>query len=215
MSSPDDGKKRLAPTLRILAATSLFFALGCQLTGKGVLRPVETRDEGGFTITESARIGVGDRGRFEEAVEAIEADDLEAGIAILESLAEASPQVATIHIDLGIARQRNEDFEAAEQALRQAIALHASHPIAWNELGIVLRRMGRFEEAKEAYSKALSRHPDFHHARKNLAILCDLYLGDLDCALDHYERYAEAMPEDENVAIWISDLQNRRNAGAN
>ena len=72
MSSPDDEKKRLAPALRILAVTTLLFALGCQLTGKGVLRPVETRDEAGFTITESARLGVGDRGRFEEAISALE-----------------------------------------------------------------------------------------------------------------------------------------------
>lgn len=212
MQNPEPGQPgRRGLALALLAC--LLFASGCQLAGTRGLVPIETREETGFTITESARLGVGDRGRFDDALEAIEAGELERGIAILEALAEESPEVATLHIDLGIAYQRAEEFEAAADALERALALHATHPVALNELGIVMRRQGRFDEARLHYEAILDRHPDFHHARKNLAILCDLYLRDLECALRHYERYAEAVPGDDQAPIWIADLRNRQAEG--
>ena len=74
---------------------------------------------------------------------------------------------------------------------------------------MVLRRTGRFDEARESYERALEVYPEFHFARRNLAILCDVYLVEPECALEHYELYVAVVPDDEVAAMWIADLRSR------
>ena len=46
-------------------------------------------------------------------------------------------------------------------------------------------------------------------ARRNLGVLCDLYLADLECALSSYEAYMTTVPGDDQAAMWIADLRQR------
>jgi Flp pilus assembly protein TadD len=119
--------------------------------------------------------------------------------------------VAASHINLGIAHHLAGNLEAAEKHLQDALALDiaAGHPVVLTELGIVYRKLGRFAQAEESYEAALAAAPDYHFARRNLGILCDLYLSDTECAMREYETYMAAMPNDEEVAIWIADVSNR------
>jgi len=80
-----------------------------------------------------------------------------------------------------------------------------------NELGIILRKTGRFQEAKRSYQAALAVYPGFHYARRNLAVLCDLYMADFDCALQNYEAYMATVPSDDQASMWIKDLRYRMN----
>ena len=87
--------------------------------------------------------------------------------------------------------------------------LAPNHPGALNEMGIVYRRTGRFDAARASYERALSVHPGYHYAQRNLGVLCDLYLADLECALRQYESYVAIVADDEQVVIWIADIRNR------
>jgi len=194
------------------SAGVIALALGvCACSSSGTSRPaaVATQDERGFTITEQASVSSGVRAKFESAMRFLEEGAYDRGIALLADVTEAAPDVAALHIDLGIAYGHVGDFERAELSIKKALQLSPRHPVAYNELGIIYRKTGRFEQARESYEEALDVYPDFHFARRNLAILCDVYLSDLGCALENYEAYSDTVTGDDDVDIWIADLRRR------
>ncbi len=201
------GAKWISWRALVLLTTCCLCA--CASSNTGQRSKIKFRRGGGFTITEQVRFSSSVRGDFKQALRLIEDEEYEIGIQLLEKVTQAAPHATTAHIDLGIAYRLTGDYESAESSIKRALELNSRHPVAHNELGIVYRKMGRLEEARESYEDALAISSGFHFARRNLAILCDLYIGDMACALEHYKRYAKMMPGDEKVVMWIADLRNR------
>ena len=170
---------------------------------------VEVFEDVGFTITEEARVSGELRADYETAILHLEQGRLDEGIALLEAVADAAPTLSGPRTDLGVAYHRAGDLEAAEKHLLLAVEANADQPVAHNELGIIYRKTGRFTEARRSYEAALDVYPGFHYARRNLAVLCDLYLADLECALLNYEAYMSTVPSDEEASMWISDIRYR------
>jgi len=186
-----------------------LLAAGCGTSGAHYPAALEVRGENGFVIQERVRVGSGVRADFEQAVRLLEQGQQAAAIPLLVGVTEAEPQLVMAHLDLGMAYSQVGDFERAEASFEQVLELNPRHPVAHNELGVVYRKTGRFEDARRSYEKALALYPDFHFARLNLAILCDLYLADPQCALEQYELYVQAVPEDKTAATWVADLRTR------
>ncbi|HSG64914.1 MAG TPA: tetratricopeptide repeat protein [Gammaproteobacteria bacterium] len=172
---------------------------------------VISADETSLTITERLRISGEARANYELAMQNLAQERYDEGIALLLAVIADAPDVTAPHIDLGIAYGRAGDLEAAEAALQDALTLTPNHPVANNELGIIYRRTGRFDAARASYEQALAVLPAFHYARRNLAVLCDLYLADLPCALANYEAYLQSVGEDDEVSIWVADIRARVN----
>jgi len=193
-----------------LLTASAFLISACATTE--TTRPpaqIEIQEEVGFTITEEARIGGAVRADYEEALIYLEQGRHDEGIALLEVVAGTAPELSAPRIDLGIAYHRAGNLEAAERNLLLALESNPNQPVAHNELGIVYRKTGRFDQAKKSYEAALAIYPGFHYARRNLAILCDLYLADLNCALENYEAYMATVPSDQEASMWIADIRYR------
>jgi len=170
---------------------------------------VDVQHSVGFTITESAKIAEQSRADYDEAMILLQQNRLDEGVDLLEMVVDAAPALSAPRIDLGIALRRTGDTEAAEKHLLLALESSPQHAIAHNELGILYRETGRFQDARRSYEAALDVYPNYHYARRNLAVLCDLYLGDLQCAMDNYESYMTTVFTDKEVSMWMADLENR------
>ena len=163
----------------------------------------------GFTITDAARVSPEVRDRYLAAIGSLEQGLYERGVTELEAVTELQPELANPLVDLGIAYSRTGRLADAAASFERALALSAAHPIAHEELGLVYRKLARFADARAQYEQALVLYPEFHLARRNLAILCDLYQRDYGCALTHYEAYEALVRDDSQVAIWIADIKSR------
>ncbi len=163
----------------------------------------------GFIITETVQMSGADRKAFDEAVALLQQETYDQAIELLEKIVAKSPGITAPHINLGIAYARTDKIEQAEAQFKKAMELVPGHPVAGNECGMLFRKKGRFEEARTMYEQVLAGYPNYYPVHRNLGILCDLYLGDLESAMAHYQAYSQAMPKDEQVKLWIADLQGR------
>jgi Tfp pilus assembly protein PilF len=163
----------------------------------------------GFEIREVPNRPADWQADFSAAVERLNEQDYPGAIELLQKVIEHEPGVTAPYIDIALAYRKIDQPEPAEENLKKALELVPGHPVASNEYGLLLRKAGRFAEARTVYEQALTRYPDYLPVHRNLGILCDLYLNDLECANDQYERYSIGTPDDEQVKIWLADLRLR------
>jgi tetratricopeptide (TPR) repeat protein len=146
---------------------------------------------------------------LDAAMALVKAEQYESAAQAFNKLAVALPDNAIPAVNLALIYEKLDKPDLAEAQLKKALAIEPDNPVAGNELALLYRKTGRFAEARTVYEKALSKYPHFAMAHKNLGVLCDLYLKDYQCAIDHYKTYALSAPNDKSVQIWIADLQKR------
>lgn len=169
-------------------------------------RPGEASDAGIYVV-ENKSVDLSVRKDFEEALTLLQAGRYEEAIALLNKVIKGSQHNSSPYINIAMAYEKTGDVGRAEENLKKALEINPDHPVANNEYALLYRRTGRYAEARTLYEELLRKYPDFLPARKNLGILCELYLNDAQCALEQYQRYVDAFPEDETVKLWITALK--------
>ena len=155
------------------------------------------------------------RSQYEHALDLMRQKRYDEAASILQTMTQTYPDLSGPYLNLGIAYLRMDRPTDAEEAVRQALVVNPDNAEGYNLLGLVQRESGHFTEARESYEQALKLDPQFADVHLNLAILLDLYLGQAQAALEHYERYQEtAGMEDKQVKLWITDLRQRLPAAA-
>jgi len=148
--------------------------------------------------------------KFDQAISLLESGQADAAEKQLLELTAAYPDYSGPYLNLGIAQMKRGDLAAAEKSLKTAAERAPQNAKVFNQLGILYRHLGRLQEADAAYQEALRIDPDYALAHLNLGVLCDLYLGQPQRALDEYERYLSLTSEPQpQVAGWVKELRAR------
>ena len=146
---------------------------------------------------------------FKNAIVLMKQGNNAQAVTVLKSVIEREKRLPAPFVNIAIAYNKLGETKAAEENLIKALKLDIGHPVANNELGLLYRKTGKFNAARTAYQNAIKEHPDYLAAKRNLGVLCDLYMHDFECALEQFEDYLELKPDDKTVAIWVADVKRR------
>jgi tetratricopeptide (TPR) repeat protein len=145
-----------------------------------------------------------------QAIAALKNGDTAEALELLLRLSREAPDKPNVFTNLGLIYFQLQQAELAEQAFAQALARDADDAIAHNHLGILKRRKGQFQDALLEYQRAIEIDVEYARAHLNLGILFDLYLQDLEKALQQYRKYLDLTNEENaQVAGWIIDIERR------
>jgi Flp pilus assembly protein TadD len=147
---------------------------------------------------------------YEQAIAALKTGATEQALTLLTRLSLDAPDKPRLFTNLGLTHFRLHQAELAEQAFQQAIARNPDDAVAHNHLGIIQRQQGRVQDALLEYRRAHEIDSRYARAHLNLGILFDLYLQDLEKALQQYRKYLDLTSEENaQVAGWIVDIERR------
>ncbi|MGH1470453.1 MAG: tetratricopeptide repeat protein [Cellvibrionaceae bacterium] len=152
----------------------------------------------------------GARSLFNNAISAMQQENWQRAEVLLQQLTTEYPKLSGPFLNLGIVYRKLDRQEDAETAFNNSIKANSLNLDAYNQLGLLLREEGRFGDAETQYKKAIAVWPKHAASHKNIGILYDLYMGDLNKALNHFEifQYLQSEP-DRQMAGWIIDLKRR------
>jgi len=107
-------------------------------------------------------------------------------------------------------------YEKALAAVELSLKHNARNYYSLNLKGFILKEMGDFKKAKEVYLKAIEIYYPYANSHLNLGVLSDLYMGDLDLALNQYKQYLKlninnkkAIKKISQVKNWVVELERR------
>jgi tetratricopeptide (TPR) repeat protein len=189
--------------LGLLAAVLLS---GC---GGGAIKP-----DGAPAARKPSDVSAGMQSEFSRALELMQESKYAEAVPLLEGILGKNDQLPGVQINLAIASMNagvgKEYYDKAEKALLRAVQIDPRKPVAYNQLGLLYRRTGRFEESKKAYRQAITLDSDYTMPYLNMGILCDIYLQDLTCAIEFFEKYKLLAPaQSEKTQGWLTDIKRR------
>jgi TolB-like protein/tetratricopeptide (TPR) repeat protein len=118
---------------------------------------------------------------------------------------EIDPELGQAYATLGMLRQQQYDFDAAEEAYQKAIELQPNYSRVFGSYGRLRLLQGRQDEAGEFFRDALELDPYSAAAVFQYARYLDTS-GDFDAAMDHYLLVAAIEPDHAFTYVYIAAL---------
>ena len=142
------------------------------------------------------------------ALEMLQAEDYEQALPLLQRANEKVGRSAEVIANLGVAQAELGEYEKALENLKRALSMSPGNLDVVNQIAVTYRMQGEFDKAKQLYEKQIATHPQSARAHYNLGVLCELYLNNPSCALNHYKQFqALSATPDDTVKIWVQVLE--------
>lgn len=127
---------------------------------------------------------------------------------LYEYMLSLTPNVASLHDNLGIVLNRQGRTDEAFQHHARAVEMQPYDPEPYYNLANLLAKAGRLDEAAGRYVQALRLRPDYAESHNNLANVL-VKQGRLDQAIVHYTEALRLTPANAgthaNLAMALSD----------
>lgn len=151
---------------------------------------------------------------YQQGLYALGSRDYDNAKIIFAQFIEKHPAMAGAYVNLALIAYREEDFQGTENLVTQAIGLNPSQAQAYHLRAQLHLKNGDIKKARGDYIEAITIKPDYTNAHYNLALLYDIYLQDIEQAIEQYSIYLSLLgKEDEATKDWIDHLRRTINNG--
>jgi len=140
----------------------------------------------------------------------VKTGDMDHGIARLEILEKADPNLAMVPVALGDAFASQKQYQKAEAQLRTALRINPTDKNAKFDLAITLIALGENDEAqsllKELADQPGTNDPKIFYQLGKL----QLDLGDTNAAITNLEAAAKLAPDDDSIRLELLEANRRK-----
>ena len=144
---------------------------------------------------------------FQAAISLMQAKKWLKAEQLLNKVIAKQPELSGSYVNKALIAMHKKSYQQANKLLNQALLVNPNNPYAYNLQGQIARIQGKIILAEKNYRKALTIWPQYSQAQLNMAILLELYRGQLVAARSYYHAYLQTKPDDKKVQRWLASLE--------
>jgi Tfp pilus assembly protein PilF/uncharacterized protein YceK len=154
----------------------------------------------------SSKVSAANAANFKAAVSLMHAKKWHKAQQLLDKIIAQQPELSGSYVNKALIFMQQNQLAAANKQLIKAITANPLNPYAHNLQGQVARLQGDFSLAEKSYRQALTIWPQYPQAQLNMAILLELYRGQLVASKKYYQAYLKIKPQDKQAQRWLAGL---------
>lgn len=163
-------------------------------------------------VIDSSRWSSAAKKLFSQGVAAIKKDPVRAKDYFMQAI-KLAPTMEPAYVNVVKLDIQNKKLTNLDSLKKDAEQQHVTTARLLNLFGLAERMKGEFKVSKSSYSRAIKLNNSYLPAILNMAILQDVYIGDLLSAQKYYRMYQQGMlaqgKKDKNLKNWLADLKQR------
>jgi tetratricopeptide (TPR) repeat protein len=151
---------------------------------------------------------------YQQGLDALALNDLSGARKIFQQFIDDNPRLSGPYTNLALIEYKQEHYKQASKLLDIALSLNPEQAAAFHLKALIHLQQGEILPARDHYLRAIEIKPDYKNAHYNLALLYDIYLQEIELAIQHYTRYLSLTTEkDSRTREWVNHLKNTLNNG--